>query len=63
MLGQDEAAGKAQWRRFDLNFGDGDVAVFVAPGLSSILKSGAMKRRAWMLLRSAAAHMLGGLGG
>jgi len=52
VLGVDK---QAQPRRFDLSFDDADVAAFVAPGLSAILKSGAMKRQAWKLLRIAAA--------
>jgi uracil-DNA glycosylase len=56
VLGLDEAFARLQWRRFDLNLGDGDIAAFVAPGLSSILKSAALKRPAWKLLRSAAAN-------
>jgi uracil-DNA glycosylase len=55
VLGSEEAFRNMQWRRFDLSLGDGDIAAFVAPGLSSIVKSAALKRSAWKLLRSAAA--------
>ena len=55
VLGRDEALGKLQWRRFDLSFDDAEIAAFVAPGLSSIVKSAALKRPAWKLLRNAAA--------
>ena len=51
VLGLDK---QAQTRRFDLRFDDAEVAVFVAPGLSSILKSPVLKRNAWRLLRIAA---------
>jgi uracil-DNA glycosylase family 4 len=57
VLRQEEPHGKLQWRRFDLRVGDGNIAAFVAPGLSSILKSAAVKRSVWKLLRSAAASL------
>ena len=59
VLGRDEALGKLQWRRFDLHLGDAEIAAFVAPGLSSILKSPPLKRRAWTLLRAAASSLHG----
>jgi len=46
---------QAQPRPFDLRFDDAEVATFAASALSGILKSSAMKRQAWKLLRVAAA--------
>ncbi|ARN80375.1 uracil-DNA glycosylase [Methylocystis bryophila] len=58
-LGREEAFSKLRWRRFELSFDGAEVSAFVAPDLPSILKSGAMKRPAWKLLRSAAASLRG----
>ena len=55
VLGRDEAFGKMQGRRFDLSFEGAEMAAFVAPGLSSIVKSAALKRSSWKLLRPLAA--------
>ena len=55
VLGCDEPFGKMQGRRFDLSFDGVEIAALVAPGLPSILKSGALKRSAWKLLRTVAA--------
>jgi uracil-DNA glycosylase family 4 len=56
VLDLDEPASKMQERRFDLILDGVEVAAFVAPGsLSSIVKSAALKRRAWKMLRTAAA--------
>ncbi len=55
VLGRDEPFGKMQGRRFDLDFDGVETAAFVAPGLTSILKSAALKRSAWKLLRPLAA--------
>jgi uracil-DNA glycosylase family 4 len=49
VLGVDK---QSQPRRIDLRFDDVEVAAFVAPGLSSILKSPAVKRQAWKALRT-----------
>ena len=55
VLGRDEAFGKMQGRRFDLRLEGAEMAAFVAPGLSSIVKSAALKRSCWKLLRPLAA--------
>jgi uracil-DNA glycosylase len=53
VLGCDEAFGKMQGRRFDLDLDGAQIAAFVAPGLTSIVKSAALKRSVWKLLRTA----------